>query len=76
MKPNNVIANLNQQVRYIGHDRPELKGKTFKFIGATIRRIENRRGVQGAPFYQAELQEAPSRALIIVNLNDIEKFEE
>ena len=76
MKPNNVIANLNRQVRYTGHDRPELKGKSFKFTGATIRRSENHRGVQGAPFYQAELQEALSCALVIVNLNDIEVLEE
>ena len=76
MKPNNVIANLNRQVRYTGHDRPELKGKSFKFTGATIRRSENRRGIQGAPFYQAELQESASRALVIVNLNDIEVLEE
>ena len=76
MKPNNVIVNLNRQVRYTGHDRPELKGKTFKFTGATIRRREDRRGAQGATFYQAELQEALSRALVIVNLNDIEVLEE
>ena len=76
MKPNNVIANLNRQVRYTGRDHPELKGKTFKFTGATIRRREDRRGAQGATFYQAELQEAESRALVITNLNDIELFEE
>lgn len=76
MKPNNVIANLNRQVRYTGHDRPELKGKSFKFTGATIRRNESHRGVQGVPYYQAELQEALSRALVIVNLNDIEVLEE
>lgn len=76
MKPNNVIANLNRQVRCTGHDRPELKGKTFKFTGATIRRREDRRGAQGATFYQAELQEAESRSIVIANLNDIEIFEE
>lgn len=75
MKPNNVIANLNCKVQYTGRDRPEMKEKMFKFTGATIRRREDRRGAQGATFYQAELQEEKSRAIYIVNLNDIEIIE-
>lgn len=76
MKPNNVIANLNRRVRYIGTERPELKGKDFKFTGATIRRRESQHGEQGPPFYQAELVEPGGRALVIVNLNSIEPIEE
>lgn len=76
MTPNNVIANLNREVRYIGNDRPELKNKSFTFAGATIRRKTDSHGNQGPPFYQAELIEHVSRTIYITNLKDIETIEE
>lgn len=76
MKPNNVIANLNKLVEYQGSAYPELRGKPFVFSGATIRRKTNQHGKQGKPFYQAEIQSKSTRALYIVNLEDIEVLEE
>lgn len=77
MKPNNVIANLNHKVKYIGTRTDISPDKAFIFLGATIRKTKKQRPYDKEQvFYQAELQsEDTTKSLIIVNLDDIERLQ-
>lgn len=66
MEPNRVIANLNKKVMYTGQ-RSDLRNKEYILTGATIRKTKD-----DAAYYQAELSEVGSRALVICKLSEIE----
>jgi hypothetical protein len=73
MLPNQVVKNLNQRVKYTG-TKEELKGRTFIFLGATIRKKAND-GDAGNTFYQAELLDNQrGSCVVIVNLKEIEEI--